>query len=162
MKKNNTKNLTKSQNESLSFQTMWGAKQKFSNLTPEIEVRINEELLVLTNLQLADDILQLKTTIEAFTNELSITNEPSKGILAGSVVAYCLGLEPTNPYETGAELNPLDFKRPLNLTISFDNEVRNKVVEWLKVHDYQITTYLGQPLLKLKNTRVTIRRVVKQ
>ena len=33
-------------NESLTFQTMFGAKQKFDSLTPEIETRIKEELLV--------------------------------------------------------------------------------------------------------------------
>ena len=31
-------------NESLTFQTMFGAKQKFDSLTPEIETRIKEEL----------------------------------------------------------------------------------------------------------------------
>ena len=36
-------------NESLTFQTMFGAKQKFDSLTPEIETRIKEELLVFAN-----------------------------------------------------------------------------------------------------------------
>ena len=152
----------KEQNESLTFQTKFGAKRKFDELTTEIEERINEEILVLKNMGLAEDILTLKSIIDKVKQELGYLAEPSKGILAGSYVAYSLGLEPTNPIDTGNELNPLDFTLPLNLTISFDNEIRNEVVNWMKSHGYELTTYLGQPLLKLKQTRVIIRRVVKQ
>ena len=152
----------KEQNESLTFQTKFGAKRKFNELTTEIEERINEEILVLKNIGVAEDILTLKGIIDKVKQELGYLAEPSKGILAGSYVAYSLGLEPTNPIDTGNELNPLDFTLPLNLTISYDNEIRNEVVNWMKKHGYELTTYLGQPLLKLKQTRVIIRRVVKQ
>ena len=152
----------KEQNESLTFQTKFGAKRKFNELTTEIEERINEEILVLKNMGVAEDILTLKVIIDKVKQELGYLAEPSKGILAGSYVAYTLGLEPTNPNDTGNELNPLDFTLPLNLTISYNNEIRNEVVNWMKNHGYELTTYLGQPLLKLKQTRVIIRRVVKQ
>ena len=151
----------KSKAESLKFQALWGARQKMGEVPAEVENRINEEIMVLNNMGLAEDILTLKNALDSLRRDLNIVSEPSKGILAGSVVAYCLDLEPTNPLETGSLLNPSDFLPPLQLTISFDNEVRNQAVDWLKQHGFTVTTLLGQPMLKLPNIRVSIRRVLK-
>lgn len=151
----------KANDGALAFLTQFGAKNRLGELTPEMKQRIDEELQVFKNLGVAEDLLTLKNAMERIRKDLNVASEPTKGILAGSLVAYCLGLEPTNPTETQAELNPLEFKVPLQLTVSFDNEVRNQVVDWLKTHGFEMTTQIGQPLLKLTNTRVTIRRVVK-
>lgn len=150
-------------NESLTFQTMFGAKQKFDSLTPEIETRIKEELLVFANLGIAKDLMTLRDVMDKVKEQLGYSAEPSKGILAGSYVAYCLGLEPSNPMVTGKEIEPKDFQvtLPLALTICYDNEVRNEVVNWMKEHGCEFTTYMSQPMLKLENTRVIIRRVLK-
>ena len=138
-------------NESLTFQTMFGAKQKFESLTPEIETRIKE------------DLMTLKDVMDKVKEQLGYSAAPSKGILAGSYVAYCLGLEPGNPMMTGKDIEPKDFQvtLPLGLTICYDNEVRNEVVNWMKEHGCEFTTYMTQPMLKLENTRVIIRRVLK-
>ena len=164
MKKDQKRKLQlkqKSINESLKFQTMFGAKQKFGDVSTKIETRLNEEILVFQNMGVTEDLLTLKNIIEDVKKELGFLAEPSKGILAGSYTAYCLGLEPSNPVETGKYLDPLDFTLPLNLTISYDNEIRNQVVDWIKAHDFEVTTRLGNPLLKLKQIRILIRRVVK-
>lgn len=161
MKQNNQKRkaalVAKSKAESLKFQTMWGARQKMGEVTADVENRINEEIMVLNNLHLADDILTLKDALDKARTELGVVSEPSKGIMAGSVVAYCLDLEPTNALQTGAELNPMDFKLPLHLTITFSNEVRNHVADWFQSHGFTMTTFLGQPMLKLSNIRVVIK-----
>lgn len=151
----------KTKTESLIFQTLWGARQKMEEATADMEQRINEEFVVFKNLGLVEDILTLKNALDSLRHELNIKSEPSKGILAGSVIAYCLDLEPTNPMETGVQLNPSDFQLPLQLTISFDNEVRNQAVDWLKNHKFEVTTLLGQPMLKLPKVRAAIRRVLK-
>ncbi len=106
------------------------AKQKFDSLTPEIETRIKEELLVFANLGIAKDLMTLRDVMDKVKEQLGYSAEPSKGILAGSYVAYCLGLEPSNPMVTGKEIEPKDFQvtLPLGLTICYDNEVRNEVV----------------------------------
>lgn len=144
--------------ESLNFLTMWGAKRKLGTLTPEVEERIKEELTVFNNLSLAEDILCLKDTLVNIKKDLDVTPEPTKGILSASMVAYCLNLASDNPLETGAELNPMDFQLPLQLVVCFDNSIRSEVVDWLKSHDFCMSTYLGQPLLKLKQIRVLIKR----
>ncbi len=148
-------------NESLTFQTKFGAKQKLENLSAKTEARLTEEILIFQNMGIAEDLLTLKNIIDDLKIELGLLAEPSEGILAGSYTAYSLGLEPTNPIETGNNLNPLNLNLPLDITISFDNEIRNQAVDWMKAQGYEVTTYLGQPLLKLKQTRVLIRRVVK-
>lgn len=151
----------KAQNESLVFQTMFGAKQKYGEISTEIETRLKEEILVIKNLGIAEDLLTLKTIIDRIKQEIGYRIEPSKEILACSYVAYCLGLEPFNPTDTQIVLNTLDFKQPIYLSICYDNEIRNKVVDWMKANGYEISSYLGQPLLKLKKVRIVIRRVVK-
>lgn len=153
----------RAQDESLAFQTLFGAKQRIGALSSEIEERIKEEILIFQNLGLAEDLLTLKKLIEGVKKELGYQSEPSKGILAGSYVAYSLGLEPSNPMSTGKDIEPKDFQvaLPLALTISYDNEIRNEVVSWMKGQGCEFTTYMSQPMLKLKNTRVIIRRVVK-
>lgn len=154
----------RAKNESLAFQTLFGAKQKFNALTSEIEERIKEEILIFQNLGLAEDLLNLKSLMEGVKQELGYEAEPSRGILAGSYVAYSLGIEPSNPEITGNDIEPKDLQSalPLALTIRYDNEIRNKVVDWMKTQGYEFTTYMSQPMLKLKNTRVRILRVVKE
>lgn len=148
-------------NESLEFQTLFGARKKLGVIPADIMVRLEEEMLVFSNMEVAEDLLALKSIIDELNLKFGFIAEPSKGTLAGSYVAYFLGIEPTNPAESGAELNPLDFTPPLFLTISYDNAVRNQAVEWMKAQGYEVTTYLGQPMLRMKHTRVLIKRVVK-
>ena len=115
------------------------------------------------NATAADVCRLLRDVQDKVKEQLGYSAEPSKGILAGSYVAYCLGLEPSNPMVTGKEIEPKDFQvtLPLGLTICYDNEVRNEVVNWMKEHGCEFTTYMSQPMLKLENTRVIIRRVLK-
>lgn len=151
----------KAKKESLRFQTIWGAKQKLNELTPEIETRIDEELRLFANLQLIADLLVLKTIIDNIKNKLGINNEPTRGMLAGSMVAFCLGIEPQNPISGGQVMDLSDLTLPLQLTISYDNEIRQDVTNWLTANGYNMSTYMGQPLIKLTNSRIVIRRVVK-
>ena len=97
--------------------------------------------------------------MDGVKQKLGYEAEPSRDLLAGSYVAYSLGIETSNPEITGndIELKDLQSALPLALTIRYENEV----VNWMKAKGYGFTTYLAQPMLKLQNTRVIIRRVVK-
>ena len=148
-------------NESLQFQTMFGARQKFATISAEVEARLNQEMALFTELGVAEDILTLKDIIESVKSELGYNAEPSKGVLANSIVAYCLGIEPSNPIETVCTLSPLELRLPIHLDVYYDNEIRNQVAAWVKEQGYEFSTYLGQPLLKLKKSRIVFRRVVK-
>lgn len=148
-------------NESLQFQTMFGARQKFAAIPAEIEVRLNQEMALFADLGVAEDILTLKDIMEKVKSELGYSAEPSKGVLANSMVAYCLGIEPNNPSEAVGSLSPLELRLPIHLDVYYDNDIRNQVAAWIKEHGYEFSTYLGQPLLKLKKSRIVFRRVVK-
>ena len=63
-------------NESLTFQTMFGAKQKFDSLTPEIETRIKEELLVFANLGIAKELMTLRDVMDKVKEQFGVTMEP--------------------------------------------------------------------------------------
>ena len=147
--------------ESLRFQTLWGAEQKLGEVALAVETRIDEELRLFSNLQIVEDLLDLKIFVDRIKNELGHENEPTIGMLAGSMVAYCLGLEPENPMLSEKTPDLSDLKLPLQLAVSYDNNIRNSVAEWLKANGCDMSTFLGQPVLKLTNSRVVIRRVVK-
>ena len=150
----------KAKMESLSFNTMWGAEQKSGEVALAVETRIDEELRLFSNLQLSADLIDLKNIVDRIKNELGHEKEPTVGLLAGSMVAYCLGLEPENPMLSEKTSDLSDLKLPLQLAVSYDNNIRNSVAEWLKANGYDMSTFLGQPVLKLTNSRVVIRRVV--
>ena len=152
---------SKSKMEALRFLTFWGAQQKQIELTPETKARIEEEILLFSNLQLAADLLELNKIMDRIKNELRIKNEPTVGLLAGSMVAYCLGLEPQNPMLYDKTMDLSQIQPPVQITISYNNEIRQLIVDWLSKNGYIMSTFLGQPLIKLTNSRIVIRRVVK-
>ena len=147
--------------ESLRFQTLWGAEQKLGEVALAVETRIDEELRLFSNLQIVEDLLDLKIFVDRIKNELDHEIEPTVGMLAGSMVAYCLGFEPTNPMLSDKTPDLSDLKLPLQMYISYDNEIRNEIAEWLRTNGYMMNTYFGQPLVRLKNSRIVLRRVVK-
>ena len=88
-----------------------------------------------------------------------------KGSLIGAIVPYVLGITMENPIENGqldsTLANAAEIKTPLQVRLYFDNEVRNQVVEWVKAHYPNVTTRLGQPIVKLPNVVVEFKKVVK-
>ena len=103
----------RAKNESLAFQTTFGAKQKFNELTPTIKERINQEILIFQNLGLAEDLLTLKDLMDGVKQKLGYEAEPSRGLLAGRYVAYSLGIEPSNPEITGNDIELKDLQSAL-------------------------------------------------
>ena len=85
--------------------------------------------------------------------------------LAEAIVPYVLGITMENPIENGqlesTLANAAEIKTPLQVRLYFDNEVRNQVVEWVKAHYPNVTTRLGQPIVKLPNVVVEFKKVVK-
>ncbi|MDY3852435.1 MAG: hypothetical protein SO013_06040 [Prevotella sp.] len=96
-------------NESLAFQTMFGARQKLGTLTPKIETRLHEELVIFTNLGIAKYLMVLKDVMDKVKLQRGYVPEPCKGILASSYVAYCLGIDSTHPMEKDNKLTAKDF-----------------------------------------------------
>ena len=114
---------------------------------------------------LAEGMIALGKLVTGIRTEMGVNPEADKGSLIGAIVPYVLGIIPQNPIENGrldsTLANADKIKTPLQVVLYFDNEIRNQVVEWVKAHYQNVTTRLGQPIVKLPNVVVEFKKVVK-
>jgi DNA polymerase-3 subunit alpha len=128
--------------------TWLGAKERYIDITPEAEERINFELSVIDKMGFAGYFLIVADFIKA-GKDIGVFVGPGRGSAAGSVVAYCIGITNIDPlkYNLLFErfLNP-DRKSMPDIDTDFDDEGRDKVIDYV-VKKYgrdqvaQIVTY---------------------
>lgn len=136
------------QDEYLKHLTMQGARERYKELTPEIEDRINFELFTIKTMGFAGYFLIVQDFIN-HGRDIGVLIGPGRGSAAGSVVAYCTGITNIDPikYNLLFErfLNP-DRKSMPDIDTDFDDEGRQKVIDYV-VEKYgknqvaQIVTY---------------------
>lgn len=151
---------TRAKNESFRFQVEYMRKQKGIDIMG-MEQDLTTELDAICQNGLTDALLDLAKIVEGIRKELGFEQEVDKCSLNGSLVPFILGITATQPDSTTYVPSIFMEHQPLQVTIAFDNEIRNQAVKWMEANGYEISSYLGQPLLKLKNVRIVIRRVVK-
>ena len=137
-----------SQDEYLEHLTWTGAKDRYKEMTVEVEERINFELFTIKTMGFAGYFLIVGDFITA-GKKLGVFVGPGRGSAAGSVVAYCIGITNIDPikYNLLFErfLNP-DRKSMPDIDTDFDDEGRQKVLNYV-VEKYgknqvaQIITY---------------------
>lgn len=152
---------TRAKNESFRFQVEYARKQKGIDIMG-MEQNLNAELDAICQNDLTDALLDLAKIVEGIQKELSFEQEADKCSLNGSLVPFILGITATKPNDATYVPGIFAAQQPLQVTIAYDNEIRNQAVNWMKANGYEISSYLGQPLLKLKNVRIVINRVVKE
>jgi DNA polymerase-3 subunit alpha len=136
------------QDQYLRHITFEGARQRYAEMTPDIEERINFELQVIENMGFAGYFLIVSDFIKA-GRDLGVFIGPGRGSAAGSAVAYCIGITNIDPikYNLLFErfLNPERKSMP-DIDTDFDDEGRQKVIDYV-VQKYgknqvaQIITY---------------------
>ena len=151
---------TRAKNESFRFQVEYTKKQKGIDIIG-MEQNLTTELDAICQNGLTDALLDLAKIVEGIRKELGFEQEVDKCSLNGSLVPFILGITATQPNSTTYNPNIFTAQQPLQVTIAYDNEIRNQAINWIKANGYEISSYLGQPLLKLKNVRIVIRRVLK-
>ena len=151
---------TRAKNESFRFQVEFTRKQKCIDIMG-MEQNLNTELDAICQNNLTDALLDLAKIVEGVRKELGFEQEADKCSLNGSLVPFILGITTVQPDSTTYVPGLFTAQHPLQVTITFDNEIRNQAVKWMEANGYEISSYLGQPLLKLKNARIVIRRVVR-
>jgi DNA polymerase-3 subunit alpha len=134
--------------EYLKYLTYEGAKLRYSDLTPDIQERIDFELFTIKTMGFAGYFLIVSDFIKA-GRDMGVFIGPGRGSAAGSVVAYCIGITNIDPvkYNLLFErfLNP-DRKSMPDIDTDFDDEGRQRVIEYV-VQKYgknqvaQIVTY---------------------
>ena len=152
---------TRAKNESFRFQVEYARKQKGIDIMG-MEQNLNAELDAICQNNLTDALLDLAKIVEGIQKELGFEQEADKCSLNGTLVPFILGITTVQPDSTTYVSGIFTAQQPLLVSIAYDNEIRNQAVNWMKANGYEISSYLGQPLLKLKNVRIVINRVVKQ
>ncbi|QKJ61666.1 DNA polymerase III subunit alpha [Flavobacterium sp. M31R6] len=136
------------ENKYLRHLTMVGAEKRYGEITPEIQERLDFELLTISNSGYPGYFLIVQDFI-AKAREMDVSVGPGRGSAAGSAVAYCLGITNIDPikYDLLFErfLNPDRVSMP-DIDIDFDDEGRGRVMDYV-INKYganqvaQIITY---------------------
>lgn len=117
----------------LEHLTWTGAKERYKEITPEIEERLNFELFTIRTMGFAGYFLIVSDFIRA-GRDLGVFIGPGRGSAAGSVVAYCTGITNIDPikYNLLFErfLNP-DRKSMPDIDTDFDDVGRQKVIDYV-------------------------------
>jgi len=141
-------NGVRGENAYLRHLTLEGAKKRYGEITPEIQERLDFELLTISNSGYPGYFLIVQDFI-AEARKMDVSVGPGRGSAAGSAVAYCLGITNIDPikYDLLFErfLNPDRVSMP-DIDIDFDDEGRGRVMEYV-INKYgsnqvaQIITY---------------------
>ena len=121
------------ENAYLRHLTYQGAKKRYPDITDEIKERLDFELKTIANTGYPGYFF----IVQDFTNQarkMGVSVGPGRGSAAGSAVAYCVGITNVDPikYDLLFErfLNPDRVSLP-DIDIDFDDEGRNKIIEWV-------------------------------
>lgn len=153
----------KARNKALCFQVDWGVHALGLEQTEDVRARIDDELRILQNLDVSDDLLALKAIVEGVKQDLNALPIPFEGNLSGSLVAYCLGITTGNPLEKHLMMPVEDYVTPMQLSLCYNNDVINDVIEWVMTHGYkEVETQLGRPILRLDKMVVEFKPLVKE
>ena len=154
----------KTKNESFRFQVRWNRDKRAPEIADDDAVA-NAEINAICEKDLSDGMLALAEVLDGVHKELGYEHEVGKCTLDGSAVAYILGITTVKPADAQSGISPLadagKINVPLQVDVYYDNECRNKVVDWVKERYKDMTARLGQSALKLHNVVVVFKRVVK-
>lgn len=121
------------ENKYLKHLTYLGAKERYGEITPDIEERLEFELQTIEKTGYPGYFLIVQDFIAAARN-MDVSVGPGRGSAAGSAVAYCLGITNIDPikYDLLFErfLNPDRVSMP-DIDIDFDDEGRGRVMDYV-------------------------------
>ncbi len=126
-------NGKRGENAYLRYLTFEGAKERYGEITPEIEKRLDFELSVIENTGYPGYFLIVEDFIREARN-MDVSVGPGRGSAAGSAVAFCLKITNIDPikYDLLFErfLNPDRVSMP-DIDIDFDDEGRSRVMDYV-------------------------------
>ena len=122
-----------SQADYLSHLAFEGGIKRYGSMSPTLKNRIKYELGVINNMGYAGYFLVVQDLIHHAKN-MGVVVGPGRGSVAGSAVAYCLGITEVDPlhYNLIFErfLNPDRVSMP-DIDIDFDDEGRQRVITYV-------------------------------
>ncbi len=151
---------TRTKNEAFCFQVEYMRKQKGIDIAG-LEQALKVELDAICQIGITEAMQDLAKIVEGVKEELGFEPEVDKCSLNGAIVPYIFGITKVCPDSTSYIPGIFGAQNPFQVTIAYDNEIRNRVVDWVKAHYEGVTTRLGQPIIKLQNMVVEFKRVLK-
>ena len=125
---------TKDPDEYLKMLTQSGAELLYGEITPDIQKRIDHELLVIKNMGFAGYFL-ITADFVKYSKDMKIPVGPGRGSAAGSIVSYTLGITSIDPLKHDLLferfLNPERISLP-DIDIDFCIERRGEVIDYIK------------------------------
>ena len=146
--------------ESLIFQTNWGIKKIYGSPEDSITEMVKTELDCIVELNLVEDLLMIKKFVDDVKSVFSIEPVADRGDFCNSLVALALGIGRINiitELDAPADWQGLAEKKILS--IYYTNDIRNTIVDYAKQNAYNISTYLGKPIIRLSKIFVLLDRI---
>ena len=137
-------------------------RQSWPELTDEIRARLDMEFDWFSRNGLAKGMLMLKNFMDAVKKNLGIATLPTDGFLAGSAVAYCLGMTGQDPIAAGLKSEKFgsDFEnRYLNVWLYSDLDTRNAMIGLAdSMFEEKSKLRLGVPVIRMDRIYLEFRR----
>ena len=131
----------KSAVETLRFQAHWGLKQLGNEDGNLFHKLVDAEVNFIAELELAQDMLAIKSLVDGVKQSFVVTPTPEKGDFVKSTTAVALGIAQVEDINNiGIPLTWSDMIAQKLLTIYYPEEYRNQIVDWAKTNGYNIST----------------------
>ena len=146
--------------ESLIFQTNWGIKKIYGSPEDSITEMVKTELDYIVELNLFEDLLMIKKFVDDVKSAFSIEPVAERGDFCRSPVAIALGIgevDDITKIRTPIAWHELLAKKLLS--IYYLTDMRNSIVDYAKQNGYNVSTYLGKPIIKLNKVFLLLDRV---
>jgi len=150
----------KSAAQSLDFLTMWGLKQLGYDEGCIWQTHAKTELKYINELGLTEDLLMLKQFVDKVKHELGCGVVVGVGDFTQSIVCLALSISKIEDFEK-VEIPTKTWEGLFAqkvLAIYYPESIRNEVVSWARTNGFNMSTYLGQPILKLNHLFILIKR----
>ena len=144
--------------------TFKGAAERYSNLSAEIEERLNFELHVIKTMGFPGYFLIVADFIRE-GRDMGVIIGPGRGSAAGSAVAYCIGITNIDPIKYGLLferfLNPERKSMP-DIDTDFDDVGRQKVLDYVveKYGRNQVAQIINYGTMAAKSAIKDVARVL--
>lgn len=150
----------KSAVESLRFQAHWGLKQLGNEDGNLFHTLVDGEVDFIAKLDLAQDMLAIKSLIDGVKQSFKATPTLEKGDFVRSPTAVALGIASVEDINN-MRIPIIRWDEMIAqkiLTIYYPEEYRNHIIDWAKANGYNCSTYLGLPIVKFSKLYIIIDR----
>ena len=145
--------------EILRFQAHWGLKQLGNEDGNLFHKLVDAEVNFIAELDLAQDMLAIKSLIDGVKQSFKATPTLEKGDFVKSPTAVALGIASVEDINNiGIPLTWNEMIAQKILTIYYPEEYRNQIIDWAKANGYCSSTYLGRPMVKFSKLYIIIDR----